>query len=113
VSATAAARKPGIAPNSRKQKRPNAPQPSKPTPSFSPGVSVSVDVFMALEHFGKELRRHSRGCVHISEGHLHWQDHDGLIVLSLICRTILAPLIASTAIRALHHLSVAYPTETP
>jgi hypothetical protein len=59
VSATAAARRPGIAANSRRQKRPNAPHPSSPTPSFAPGiigferrdVSVSGDLFMALEYY--------------------------------------------------------------
>src|SRR5208282_4088730 len=60
VSATAAARNPGIAPNSRRQKRPKAPQPSRPTPSFVPDVSVLVDVFMALELSRKELRLRAR-----------------------------------------------------
>ena len=38
------------------EKRPKAPQPSRPTPSFAPDVSVLVDVFMALELCRKELR---------------------------------------------------------
>ena len=59
VSATAAARSPGAAANSRRQKRPNAPHPSSPTPSFAPGmigfeghdVSASVDVSTASEQW--------------------------------------------------------------
>ena len=38
VSATAAARTPGIAANSCRQKRPNAPHPSSPTPSLASGI---------------------------------------------------------------------------
>ncbi len=49
-----------LAPNSRRQKRPNAPQPSRPTPSFAPDVSVSVNIFMALELSRKELRLRAR-----------------------------------------------------
>jgi hypothetical protein len=67
VSATAAARSLGIAANSRRQKRPNAPHPSSPTPSFAPGIigferhdaSFSVDAFMVLEHYAPSARASS------------------------------------------------------
>jgi hypothetical protein len=42
----------------------------------------AVEKLVELICFLLDPRRHSRGCVDISEGRLHWQDHDGLVVLS-------------------------------
>jgi hypothetical protein len=43
----------------------------------------AVELLVELICFLLDPRRHSRVMrVHISEGRLHWQDHDGLIVLS-------------------------------
>jgi hypothetical protein len=42
----------------------------------------AVEILVEFGRFLLDPRRHSRGCVHVSEGRLHWLNHDGLVVLS-------------------------------
>jgi hypothetical protein len=47
--------------------------------------AAARDAWKILVEFLRFLldpRRHRRGCVHVSEGRLHWHHHDNLEVLS-------------------------------